>query len=117
MDGKWLSMVDADGWPHADFDGASTRAGAGTARAAAGGATAGGRYQGSRREAGSREIQGDDKGADAVWRSPSGDGPQSRGNRLDRSPAEKLRLHQHGPHQIRVPAGASYRRYGPARSR
>ena len=59
----------------------------------------------------SREVQGDDQGADAVRRSPPGHRPQSRGGRLDRGAAQELWLHEHAS-ASRTPSAAPPPRRG-----
>jgi hypothetical protein len=51
----------------------------------------------------SRAIQGDPAWTSTVRRSAPGHFAQSRGGRLDRSPAQELRLHEHRAHHLRFP--------------
>src|SRR5579871_6888089 len=46
------------------------------------------------------KVQGHHQGIDAVWRSPSGDGSESRGGRLDRGAVEELWLFEYGADQV-----------------
>jgi len=58
------------------------------------------------RTARSGEVQGHDQGAGRVRRSAAGDRSQSRGDRLDRRPAEELRLRDRAA-EVRVRAATA----------
>ena len=56
----------------------------------------------SRRPARSGALQGHRQRPDAIRRSPRGNGSQSQRHRLDRSPTQKLWLHEHRTPQVRL---------------